>query len=119
MHSSLIAGSQNSHRKKENENKAISLFPNFKKNSGSKKSETNNKPNIIHEMKSSEPLDEVDEDGLIINKMRVHFFFTEDDSSSSEKSFWKFLLNTEIEIRITDGPYWEGTLLASTTGYPL
>jgi hypothetical protein len=51
-----------------------------------------------------------------INKMRVHFFFTED---GYDLTFWRFLLNTEIEVRLTDGPYWEGNLLCTASGYPL
>lgn len=52
--------------------------------------------------------DKVENDGdseMIVNKMRVHFFFTEE---GGDKHFWKFLSNTEVEIRLTDGPYWEG-----------
>ncbi len=57
-----------------------------------------------------------DDDQIIINKLRVHFFFTED---GSDENFWKFLCNTEIEIKLTDGPYWEGQMIGLTNGYPL
>lgn len=59
---------------------------------------TGGKLNVIYEKIGYEP-------DFVINKMRVHFFFTEDGTN---ENFWKFLLNTEIELRITDGPYWEG-----------
>lgn len=51
-----------------------------------------------------------------MNKVRVHFFFTEEQTQAS---FWRFLSNTEIELRLTDGPYWEATMVGATTGFPL
>ena len=69
------------------------------------------KLNVIYEYKKKNHANFIE-----INKLRVHFFFTEDQEMGD---FWKFLNNTEVEIRLTDGPYWEDTLIGSTTGFPL
>jgi len=44
----------------------------------------------------------------------VHFFFVE-----TEGNLWKFLANTELEVRLTDGPNWESPLVAYASGFPL
>ncbi len=67
------------------------------------------KLNVIYEDYEEDPK-------ILVNKIRVHFFFTQDEKQSD---FWKFLSNTEIEIKLTDGPYWEGKMLGSTSGFPL
>ncbi|CDW71659.1 UNKNOWN [Stylonychia lemnae] len=67
------------------------------------------KLNVIYEYQETSP-------SILINKIRVHFFFTQDNN---KEEFWKFLSNTEIEIRLTDGPYWEGDLIGTCTGFPL
>eukprot|EP00347_Sterkiella_histriomuscorum_P013368 403364979 len=72
----------------------------------------NQKLNVIYENEYQQDQDP----SILINKIRVHFFFTLDNNKDE---FWKFLSNTEIEIRITDGPYWEGQLIGTCTGFPL
>lgn len=70
----------------------------------------NSKLNVIYEHQKDKKLN------ILVNKVRVHFFFTLEDN---KEEFKKFLSNTEIEIRLTDGPYWEGQLLGTSTGFPL
>lgn len=44
-----------------------------------------------------------------LRKMRLHYFFTEKDASLDD-----FLQNTEVEIRITDGPDWDKKIAMAT-----
>ena len=41
--------------------------------------------------------------------MRIHYFFTEKDADLTD-----FIENTELEIRITDGPNWSKMLYKAT-----
>lgn len=46
---------------------------------------------------------------FLLKKMKIHFFFSEKDANLE-----RFLKNTEIEIRITDGPSWKKIMYKAT-----
>lgn len=51
----------------------------------------------------------IDKAEYLLKKMRIHFFFTEKDANLDD-----FLNNTQIEIRITDGPNWNKVMYKAT-----
>jgi len=60
-----------------------------------------------------ESIDESDTVNLKCNKMRIHYFFTED------YDIQQFINDTSIEIRITDGGEWKDTIAKGTLGLHL
>ena len=53
------------------------------------------------------------EPDLVINKIRIHYFFTRDEQIDS------LLKDTKVILRLTTGPSWNSRVLASSNTFPL
>ena len=48
-----------------------------------------------------------------INKLRIHYFFTQDEPIET------LIKDTKIQLKLTTGPAWNTNIVASATAFPL